>query len=202
MKKIALISSLTASVLLVGCLGSTGGTKPQAKAETVPDCVWPGTSQAAPGWTCDEPVEGVAIYAVGTYEKTAAGLQFQKDQAAAAARVTMAQQMKVYVSNMVKQYVETTGSSSSETVDKVNTSVSKLVTSETIEGSRIYKSLVSPNGTMYVMVGIDPKLANQKAEQVIKTSMNNDRALWQQFKASKSQDELAAAIVAGSPSKQ
>jgi hypothetical protein len=47
---------------------------------------------------------------------------------------------------------------------------------------------------MYVLVGLDPKVAKEAAEKVLKTSMNNERALWQQFKASKSQDELAAEI--------
>lgn len=195
MKKLTLVVSLAGASLMAGCFGSSGGVKaPTAK---VPDCVWPTTNQAAPGWTCDEPVEGVEVAAVGIYEKSAAGLQFQKDQAAAAARVTLAQQMKVHVANMVKQYVEATGAGSSETVDKVNTSVSKLITNETLEGSRVFKTAVSPTGTMYVLVGFDDKLAARKTEQVLKTSMNNEKALWQQFKAKQGQDELAAAIANG-----
>ena len=201
MKKMALLIALGAAGLLAGCLGTSGGVKAPA-AQAAPDCAWPGTSQPAPGWTCDEPVEGVEVSAIGIYEKTAAGLQFQKDQAAAAARVTLAQQMKVHVANMVKQYVETTGAGSSETVDKVNTSVSKLVTNETLEGSRIFKSAVSPTGSMYVLVGFDEKVAARKTEQVLKTSMSNDKALWQQFKAKQSQDELAAAIANGQAPKQ
>jgi hypothetical protein len=185
--------------VVVGC-ASNEPAKP--KAQAAPDCVWPATTQAAPAWTCDEPVEGVEVSAVGIYEKTAAGLQFQKDQATAAARVTLAQQMRVHVANMIKQYVETTGEGSAETVDKVNTSVSKLITNETLEGSRIYKSAVSPNGQMYVLVGFDAKVAARKTEQVLKTSMNNEKALWQQFKAKQSQDELAAAIAAGQAPKQ
>ena len=201
MNKFTLLVSLAATVLMAGCLGTTSAAKQQAKVEAAPDCVWPGTSQAAPGWTCDEPVEGAEVTAVGIYEKTAAGLQFQKEQAAAAARVTLASQMKVHVSNMVKRYVEATGTGTSETVDQVNASVSKLITSETLEGSRIYKSAISPNGAMYVLVGLDQKKVNAKAEQVIKTSMNNENALWQQFKAKQGQDELAAAIVAGNQPK-
>ena len=34
----------------------------------------------------------------------------------------------------------------------------------------------------------------QATEQAVKTSMKNERALWQQFKAQKGQDELAAEI--------
>jgi hypothetical protein len=163
-------------------------------------CVWPGTTQAAPGWTCDQPVEGLEISAVGIYEKTAAGLQFQKDQATAAARVALARNMRTRVNSMIKQYAETTGAANAETVDRVNTSVSKLITNEVLDGTRVYQSVVSPAGTMYVLVGLDAKLAARKTEDVIKTSMSNDRAAWQQFKAKQAQDELAAEIAA-QPSK-
>lgn len=174
---------------LAGC-ASPDKDKPVALACTFPDA----PDRLAPGWICDEPVPGIEVYAVGIHEKTAAGLQFQKDQATAAARVNLAQQMKTHVTNMVKQYAETTGAASTETVDKVNTSVSKLITNETLEGSKLFKTATSPNGTMYALVGFDPKLAQKKTEDALKTSMNNEKALWQQFKAQKGQDELAADI--------
>lgn len=186
------LAGILAVGVLVGCAGPSSGDKSAALP-----CVWPGTKEPAPGWTCDEKVDGVEVSAVGIYEKTAAGLQFQKDQATAAGRVVLAQQMRVHVTNMVKQYAEATGAGTSETVDKVNTSVSKLITNEVLDGSRVFRSAVSPGGALYVLVGFDPKLAARKTEDVLKTSMNNDRALWQQFKAKQAQDELAAAIAAG-----
>ena len=201
MKKLALVISMVAASLLAGCLATPPAVKAPA-ATKAPDCLWPGTSQAAPGWTCDEPVEGVAVSATGIHEKSAAGLQFQKDQAAASARVALAQQYKVHVANLVKQYLETTGVGSSETVDKVNTSVSKLITNQTLEGSRLFKSAVSPSGAMYVLVGMDEKVAASQTQQVLKTSMNNDPAVWQQLKAKQGQDELAAAIANGQAPKQ
>lgn len=189
MNKLAMAA--IASALALGLSACETAPKKQAKLQ----CVFPDAQEAvAPGWICDEPVEGIDVYAVGIHEKTAAGLQFQKDQAVAAARVALAQQMRVHVQNMIKQYVETTGAASSETVDKVNTSVSKVITKETLEGSRLFQSKVSPRGTMYVLVGFDSKLAQKKTEDAIKTSMKNERALWQQFKAKQGQDELAAEI--------
>ena len=107
--------------------------------------------------------------------------------------------MRVRVSNMIKAYVETTGAATTETVDKVNSSVSKLITSETLTGSRVYRSITSPAGTVYVLVGLDPNATQQAAERALKTSMNNDRALWQQFKSKQAQDELAAEIAKINP---
>jgi hypothetical protein len=47
---------------------------------------------------------------------------------------------------------------------------------------------------MYVLVGLDAASVEKLAESAIKTSMKNERALWQQFQAGKAQDELAADI--------
>ena len=163
--------------------------------EDVPDCVFPDSpSTGAPGWVCDEPVEGITVSAVGVAEKSAAGHSFMKNMAATDARVQLAQSMKVHVQNMVKQYAETTGAADSETVDKVNTSVTKQITDETLVGTKIFKTRTSPSGVLYVLLGMDGSVAAAATENALKTSMNNDRALWQQFKAQKGQDELAASI--------
>jgi hypothetical protein len=41
---------------------------------------------------------------------------------------------------------------------------------------------------------MDESVAASATQNALRTSMNNDRALWQQFKAQKGQDELAASI--------
>lgn len=193
--KATLLAS-TMAITLAGCMGGDSNPiKTVVQSAAAPECAFhdaPG--HAAPLWVCDAPVEGVSVQAIGSHEKSAAGMQFMKDQAAASARVTLAQQLRVKVTNMIKQYAETTGAGSSETVDKVNTSVSKLITAETISGSRIIRSTTSPKGMVYVLVGIDPITAKKATEDVLKTSMNNDRAMWQQFKAHKGQEELAAEV--------
>jgi len=182
------ISVLAMSLLLAAC-GSDD------VKEEVADCVFPDApSAAAPGWICDQPVEGVEVSAVGVAEKSAAGHSFMKNMAATDARVQLAQSMKVHVQNMVKQYAETTGAADSETVDKVNTSVTKQITDETLVGTKIFKTRTSPNGALYVLLGMDASVAATATENALKTSMNNDKALWQQFKAQKGQDELAASI--------
>lgn len=181
---------LVAGVAMTAVLAGCGGKK-----EQVADCVFPDDpGTAAPGWVCDEPVEGVEVSAVGSADKSRAGHDFMKQMAATSARVQLAQRMKVTVQNMIKQYVETTGAADDETVDKALTSVTKQITNETLVGTRIYKTRTSPNGTLYVLLGMDADSVANAAENAIKTSMKNERALWQQFKAQKGQDELAAEI--------
>lgn len=180
--------AIAVSLLLVSC------SSDEVKEEAA-DCVFPdATSASAPGWVCDQPVEGIEVSAVGVAAKSAAGHSFMKNMAATDARVQLAQSMKVHVQNMVKQYAETTGAADSETVDKVNTSVTKQITDESLVGTKIYKTRVSPNGALYVLLGMDASMAAKATENALKTSMGNDQALWQQFKAEKGQNELAESI--------
>ena len=183
-----LFGGLAIAVLLTAC--SSDDTVKEAA-----ECVFPDAPDAAaPGWICDEPVEGIAVSAVGVAEKSAAGHSFMKNMAATDARVQLAQRMKVHVQNMVKQYAETTGAADTETVDKVNTSVTKQITDQTLLGTKIYKTRTSPNGALYVLVGMDENSVAEATQNALKTSMGNDAALWQQFKAQKGQDELASSI--------
>lgn len=176
---------------MVASLAACGSAK---KEEKVVECRFDNSSTPAPGWICDEPVPGVAVSAVGRAEKTNAGVAFQRQMAATDARVQLAQAMRVQVQNMIKQYVETTGAANSETVDRVNTSVSKQITNEMLTGTKILKSTTGPDGTVYMLVGLDEQAAQKLAETAIKTSMNNERAAWQQFRAKKGQEELAEEI--------
>jgi len=175
-------------------LGVAACSSAPAKVEKMAECVFPGSDKEAPLWVCDAPVEGMTVGAVGAAAKSDAGIAFMKQMAATEARVQLAQNMKVQVQNMIKQYAETTGAASAETVDRVNTSVTKQITDQTLQGTRIFRSIVGPDGTMYVLVGLDEAGAQKLTETALKTSMNNDQAAWQQFKAQKGQDELAAEI--------
>ncbi|TXK93173.1 hypothetical protein BMR07_17505 [Methylococcaceae bacterium CS1] len=161
----------------------------------VADCVFQ-NQQAAPGWICDEPVPGLDIQAVGIAEKSQAGHGYMKDMAKAAALGHLAEQFKVKVGKMVKQYIGTTGIGSSETVDAAANSTIKTISSKTLEGVKIYKTRIGPEGRMYVLAGMDTLTTKALVETAVKTSLNNDQALWQEFKAQKSHDEMAAGIAA------
>jgi hypothetical protein len=186
--RIQILSLIAMAVMLAAC-GKDDATREAA------ECVFPDAPDAsAPGWVCDLPVEGIAVSAVGVAEKSAAGHSFMKNMAATDARVQLAQRMQVHVQNMVKQYAETTGAADTETVDKVNTSVTKQITDQSLIGTKIYKTRTSPNGALYVLLGMDEASVAAATQNALKTSMGNDAALWQQFKAQKGQDELAASI--------
>ncbi len=189
MRKFAYV--LLSAVIAGGVVGCGGAP---TKADKLVDCTFPNSKESAPVWVCDAPVEGMTVGAVGSAQKSDAGIAFMKQMAATEARVQLAQNMRVQVQNMIKQYVETTGAASKETVDRVNTSVTKQITDQTLQGTKIFRSIVGPDGTMYVLVGLDEASAQKLTVAAVKTSMGNDQAAWQQFRAQKGQDELAADI--------
>lgn len=186
-----MVSLLALSVALVAC--SKDAEKSPAVA--VPDCVFAdGSNQAAPDWVCGAPVDGVALSAVGYSEKSAAGPNYMKQMAVTAARVELAQVLSVDLQNMVKQYVETTGAGDAETVDRVNSVVTKQVTEQELIGSQIIRQMPTPSGGLVVLVGLDPSQAEGVAESILRTSMKNEAALFQKLEAEKSFDELAEEI--------
>ena len=177
----------------VAVIGVTGCSSAPTK-DKLADCVFPNSHESAPGWVCDQPVEGIPVAAMGSAAKSDAGLDFMRQMAATGARVQLAQSMKVHVQDLITMFAETTGAASKETVDRANKSVIKLITDQTLQGTKIMKSITGPDGTLYVLVGLDTAGAQQLTEAAIKTSMGNDQAAWQQFRAQKGQDELAADI--------
>lgn len=102
--------------------------------------------------------------------------------------------MKTMVTAGVKAHVATTGSGKSETVDQVASSTANAITAETLVGSRVYRTAYAPDGTMFVLVGLDEGMAKRVVEQAVSTSMNNNRAQWQQVKGAQAQSELAAEV--------
>jgi len=117
-----------------------------------------------------------------------------KQMAATAARVELAQVLSLDLQNMVKQYVETTGAGDAETVDRVNSVVTKQVTEQQLIGSKVIRQMPTPSGGLVVLVGLDPAQAEGIAESILRTSMRNEAALFQKMEAEKSFDELAAEI--------
>lgn len=186
---------LLMSVVALGLAACGGAPTKEEPKKVAADCVFSDAPNvAAPDWVCTGSAEGVEVSATGSEKIVSGEADFAQTMAIASARAKLASQMKVRVRGMVKKYLETTGSGDAATVDKVNTSVTNQITDETLVGSRMFKSRVSPGGIMHVLVGMDEKAVQKAAETAVKTSMGNDQALWQQFKASKAQDEMAAEI--------
>lgn len=181
MKKIILLV-VALALVLVGC------GKEEPKQQLADPCF-----VGAPAWVLNPQVEG-ALAAAGSAKKSAAGMQFTRDAAMANARSEIARMIEVKVSTMVKDFTQVTGVGDSETVDKVSSSVSKQIASQSLQGTSQKDIWMSPCGELYVLVVLNPKQVAELTKQQVTTSFKNDQALWQQFQAKKAQDELDAAV--------
>lgn len=147
----------------------------------------------APKWVLDPSVEK-GLVAVGSAKIGKAGMQFARTEAMANARDELARMLSVKVKNMVKNFAQVTGIGDDETVDRVSSQVSKQVTSEVLTGSRQKDLWISPNGDVYMLVGIDPTIVKEMVKENVRTSYKNDEALWQLFQAKQSNEELERAV--------
>lgn len=190
-------STLRKSALVVAVAALAACSSNPKEQQNFADCTFAdGSQKAAPEWVCGAPLDGLALSAVGYADKSMAGPNFMKQMAATAARVELAQTMKVELQNMIKQYAETTGAGDDETVDRINTSVTRQITKESLVGSRIFRQISTPSGGMAVLVGLDSETVDKLAKHALKTSMGNERALWQKVQANKAFDEMADEIAA------
>jgi hypothetical protein len=179
------------ALIVAGCASD----KEKGVKLTIEDCYYPYSKVEAPGWVCDQPVEGIEVSAVGSARKTAAGLDFMKDQAATSARVQLAKTLKVRVSSLVKQYAEVSGGAT-ESVDAASSSLNKVITDQNLSGSKLYRTAIGPDGTLYALVGLDAKAAKAYTEEVLRTSMKQEKSAWVGLRnnTQQSEDELAKAI--------
>ncbi|MFT2110734.1 hypothetical protein [Marinomonas sp. 2405UD68-3] len=184
----------TLATVFCGALILAGCSSTPDKA-SIAECLFAdGSNREAPAWVCGAPIEGVELSAVGYSDKSGAGPNFMKQMASTAARVELAQVLSLDIENMIKQYAETTGAGDLETVDRVNTAVTKQITNQTLIGSKIIRQMPTPSGGIVVLVGLDPAGVDSIAKELLRTSMNNEQALFQKFQAEKSFDELADEI--------
>ena len=152
----------------------------------------------APDWTCKRAAakqQGAEVSAVGIYPKSKRGVSFQRTQAQLIGRTELATQMKVRVSQMIKNHAETTGQGDEETVDAVASATRKAIAKETLIGSEELVWTTDPaNGTTYSLMALDSKKAVQTAQRAVKSSYKNNRALYQKYLGKKAQEELEAEI--------
>ena len=196
--KSSLIASL--GLLLSACGSTTDDEKDQVMTNTPTTpieanwCKFDDGVTNAPAFFCDGIIDGFVVTGRGQYEKSAAGKNFMYAQAALAARAELAQSVRAEISDMVKSYLETTGVSDAESIDKVASVTSESLAGESLEGARIIRRITGPQGEVYVWVAIDENNLVAKSQKAIRTSMANEEALWQQFKGDKSHEEMADKI--------
>lgn len=187
--KLTLMSLAAASVLMMsGCTPQPESVVAQAPSQISLEF------DGAPAWVLDPSVEG-AICAAGSAKVGPAGLSFAITEATGNGRDDLARQIQVNVTNMLKNFTQQTGVGDQAVVDKVVANVSKQLSKQNLSGSKASKKWISKTGTLWVLVVMpDPSKTIAAVKEAVKSSYQNDAALWQQFQAKKAQDELDSSL--------
>ena len=98
-------------------------------------------------------------------------------------RSDLVQQIKSQVKEKVETFTRTTGLGDAETVDNVNTAVSKQIAKVDLQGSKAVDAWTAPSGALYLLVTVPEATVNGEVKAAVKTSFKNDNALWQQFQS-------------------
>jgi len=156
-------------------------------------CLFP-NKQAAPAWVCGKPVPGLALQAVGVADKSVAGTNYMHDMARIAAEKHLTEAFKIHAGKSVIQYLTSINVQSEDAI-KAGASAIKSISIKTLAGAKQYRFELGPEGRAYVLLGLDENTRSALLESVLKTSINNDQALWQKIKMQKSFDEVVTGIV-------
>ena len=180
------VAILFISALITGCSNS-----PEPKpADEGFACMQDGVK--APSFTCNPQFDGYTV-ALGVAQMNAGNDKtFQRTEAMGAGRDAIVRQIEVKVSNLLKQYRGTTGAGANATFDKATSDVSKQIASQTLSGSKqIGNSWRHPETKeLFVLVGIPTESVKNKMDSAIKSSFENQDALYQQFLAEKANGNL------------
>jgi len=181
MKKLLVTALAASTIMFIGC----GGNQPQKP--NFEECNIDGGP--TPAWACNPNIEG-GIAALGIGEPNAANdYSMQLEEATADGRDKLARRISVKVKNMFKKFKATTGYGKDATFDRATESVSKQIAYQTLNGSKVIKVWKSPRtGKLYVLVAL-PNAA-EKIKEATKTSLKNNKALWQKFLAERADKKL------------
>lgn len=180
---------LTALGILTAALVFSSGCSHKEEVVT-PDYECTIENVEAPAWVCGgNTLEGHYV-AVGSAPLSQLGQSFSRREAMANARSNLAQQIQTDVKDKVETFARSTGVGGSEVADKVSTQVSKQVARATLGGSRQLKYWQAPSKEIYLLVGVPVDQVNKEVQNQVRSSYQNDDALWQQFQAQNALEAL------------
>lgn len=136
-------------------------TGTSVKVKKAGKCTFPKSARRAPAWVCTARAPGLALAAVGMAPRSQAGVSFMEQMAAADARARLAREVRESVRNKVAG-----AAAAGRKPPEPDGSLITVITNDSLQGAQVVKSIYGPNGTLYVLVGLDAAHAQQLIETV------------------------------------
>ncbi|MBK8972677.1 MAG: hypothetical protein IPM37_15595 [Hahellaceae bacterium] len=188
-RKTTAFVSRAVMALAIGALAACSSTpeQPTPISERVEKrtCTFPKTKEEAPEWVCPWWTSDGDIMAVGNYGPSEAPYDFQVRMASLRARHTIAENLSVRFKGSTKGLIEAMGEGNGEAIDTFSQEVASQLSAMDLPGSRIHDAVNGPDGALYVLVGLDRKLAAEAVKRIARSSLGNRQAQWQALKAEK-----------------
>ncbi len=187
--KLALIA-IAAISMLVGC----GGKGPQPMdMPSQRDAARPATPIDVPDWFANAPEEDdTYIYATGIGESRQ--MKIALDKAGQAAALELSQRLSANVQSMVKNFTQEAGMDENTQIVEFYQSASQTITNNQMTGLTPLKKYpyMKPGGSYiaYVLYGLKKDAVNNEVVNLIQ----NEEALYSEFKASQAFKEMEAKI--------
>lgn len=125
-------------------------------------CVFPKSKKRAPNWVCNASASGLAVAAVGSAAKSGAGIAFMQQMADADARLHLA---RILHGSARKSLANGKDADAKITEGRDSALITKIA-DESLLGTKIMKRAYGPDGTLYVLVGIDETSAQKLHESI------------------------------------
>jgi len=143
------------------------------------NCYFPDAKKAiAPSWVCTPPPLTSSITAVGVAKKSNQGFAYSKQLATTSARWMLAQQIETRITAAITSYTRKNYQGETEYVYH---SIVQQATRQTLIGSKILRSQLSPQQTLYILMGIDKQQARKLIETSLQASYLANKSLWDQL---------------------
>jgi hypothetical protein len=186
--KIKLLCSMSAVCCLVGC-GSTSVSTPKEEL-LAPDCTHKDApTVAAPMWVCDVPIEGYAKTAVGFSEKRPT-VSMTAAAATAQARTKMASEFATDVSEVMQEYQKSVNTDEEDMYMIDLDLVRQTFTSASLFGSKVVRTLTSPNQGQYVVIAMDEETYEANKKKLMAALIDEDARMKKMFEDDKAKKML------------
>lgn len=120
-------------------------------------------------------------------------IELQRIEASAVARAELARQMELRVRDMYKRATQELGTGEEQAIDHAIQYATKQIADVTLKNSQQKKFFIdNKTGVAYVLIALDTTMADEQMKTAVKSSLNNQDALWQKFQATQAWKELDA----------
>ncbi|MDA8139850.1 MAG: LPP20 family lipoprotein [Desulfobacteraceae bacterium] len=190
MKRAFLLMMIVLLVFGIGVMGCSSGAKAKIDNKELKK-----EYDNAPAWVLsgskDDVFSGVGSAIIGK-----GGMQFARTEAMSNGRSELARQISVKVRSLVNNFSQQAGMGDEQTLDAFSKQVAKLVTDETLAGSRQKDIWISPKSEVFVLMVIDKDAVEASVRRQVIQGYQQNSAKWQEFQAKNANETLDREIEA------